>query len=324
MRDGSTRPPVRRQSPMTNAQTVDGRAIDVTGVVLLGVLICVWAVSWPVMKIGVTSVQPLWFAFLRYLIAAPVLAITAASRRRLRIPPREDRRLIVTSAVLQLAGFSALTSIALTIVPPGHASVLAYSTPLWVVPLAAWQLKERVPARSRAGVIVGSFGIFVIAAPSLFAPPGGGAVADALLLGAAALWATAIVQVRGHRSYSTPLALAPWQALTAAVLLFPLALLIEGPPRPIGPVGEWTLLYAGLAATAFAYWAMGEVVRRFAATTTAMALLAVPCLGILASALFLGETIDRWLLCGAPMITLGIGLTAIRPSSGPDWRTRDR
>ena len=51
--------------------------------------------------------------------------------------------------------------------------------------------------------------------------------AYALLMGAAASWALSIVFVRAHHFTSTTLELAPWQMLTAAALLLPLAILVE-------------------------------------------------------------------------------------------------
>src|ERR1044071_10024992 len=45
---------------------------------LLIALVLTWAVSWPVIKVGVASVPPLWFAALRYAIAAPCLFAVVA------------------------------------------------------------------------------------------------------------------------------------------------------------------------------------------------------------------------------------------------------
>ena len=44
---------------------------------LLAILVLVWAISWPVIRVGVAVVPPIWFACLRYTIATGVLvAIT--------------------------------------------------------------------------------------------------------------------------------------------------------------------------------------------------------------------------------------------------------
>ena len=281
---------------------------------LLALLVVVWAVSWPVIKIGVTAMPPIWFACSRYAIAAISLGCVVAVRRELALPSRSDWRLVIVSGVLQMATFSALSGLALTIVPPGRASVLAYSTPIWVVPLAAWRLGEHVSRRAIVGVALGLAGILMIAAPAFRAGASGGqALSYTMLMGAAAAWAVSIVFVRAHRFESTALALAPWQALAAATLLCPVAMIVEGGPPALTPRGMASLAYVGPVATAFAYWAVVEIGRRVPASTISMGLLATPSLGLLISALTLGETVSGSLITGILLVGAGIRLATVTP-----------
>src|SRR6516162_8560645 len=126
------------------AKTVKPRPQDY---LLLLALVLIWAVSWPVIKIGVGQIPPIWYGCLRYAIAAFILFGLVALRRELALPSRHDLSLVVVSGMLQMAAYSALTGLALTILPPGRASVLAFSTPILVAPLAAWRLGEQVSAR---------------------------------------------------------------------------------------------------------------------------------------------------------------------------------
>ena len=282
--------------------------------VLLGLLVVIWAVSWPVIKIGVAAVSPIWYACLRYLIATGCLFALVAVRGELVVPSRSDWRLVAVSGVFQMGAYSALTGLALTILPPGRASVLAFSTPLWVVPLAAWWLREPVSTRSRYGVGFGLLGVLVIASPALQRHSGGQFASYAMLMSAAAAWAISIVFVRAHRFDSSPLALAPWQALVAVVLLAPLAAMIEGAPRALDWRGVASLAYVGPVATAFAYWAIVEVGRELRASTISMALLATPSLGLLISTLTLGERVSGSLATGVLLVGAGIRLATSNPS----------
>jgi drug/metabolite transporter (DMT)-like permease len=275
---------------------------------LLVLLILTWAISWPVIKVGVTTVPPIWYGCFRYIIAASCLFGLLALRRELVFPPRPDWPLVVVSGALQMAAYSALTSLALTVLPPGRASVLAFSTPIWVVPLAGWWLHERVSRLAMFGVGLGLLGMLAIALPSLHPDRISQVVAYVMLMGAAAAWAISIVFVRSHRFTVSALALAPWQTLVAVGLLFPLAILVEGSPPPIGESGVMSLAYAGPVATAFAYWAVVETGRHFQASTMSMTLLAAPSLGILISALTLGETIGASLIAGVVLTGAGIRL----------------
>jgi O-acetylserine/cysteine efflux transporter len=286
---------------------VDGRPSDRC---LLALLVVIWAISWPAIKIGVTSVPPIWYACWRYAIATACLFAFVAFRRELAVPPRADRRLIVVSGVLQMAAYSALTSLALTVLPPGRASVLAFSTPIWVAPLAAWRLHERISRPGLLGVALGLAGIVAIATPSLSAGGERQAFAYAMLACAAAAWAISIVFVRSHRFAATPLALAPWQMLVATTLLLPLAFLFEGRPLPLGVGGAVSLAYVAPVATAFGYWVVVETGRRFRASTLSMWLLATPAIGVALSAVAFDEPLGTSLISGALLIGTGIRLAS--------------
>lgn len=138
-------------------------------------------------------------------------------------------------------------------------------------------------------------------------------------MGAAAAWAISIVFVRAHCLDATPLVLAPWQMLVAAALLCPLAIAVEGRPPAIGERGMASLAYVGPVATAFAYWAAVEAGRRFRASTISMALLATPSLGLMISALTLGETVSISLVIGVILVGAGIRL-ATMSSNAPATR----
>lgn len=304
------RPVKDLDTPPTAASPAGPRARDW---LLLLSLVLIWAISWPVIKVGVSQIPPIWYGCLRYTIAALILFGLVTMRGELAFPPRSDLPLVVVSGALQMAAYSALTGLALTILPPGRASVLAFSTPVLVAPLAAWRLGERLTFRIAAGVMIGCAGIVIIASPS-FAEGGRQAIAYAMLMGAAAAWAVTIVTVRGHRFKSSALSLAPWQMLIAAGLLLPVAISAERLPDQFTLVGAATLAYVAPVATAFAYWAVVEAGRRFAASTMSMALLATPSFGLLISAWALNEPVNASLLAGVALTATGLRLTVRRPS----------
>ena len=272
-------------------------------------LVVTWAVSWPVVKIGVSSSSPLWYAAYRYVFAALCAFAFVTLRGELALPKRRDWRVILISGGLQMAAYAALTSFALTLLPSGRAVVVAYSTPVWVVPLSAWRLREQPTRRALLAVALGIIGAFVIAAPSLNIASARQLVAYAMLIAAAGAWATSIVYVRAHQFAATPSQLAPWQMLLACLVLWPVAAILEGSPQVPSQRALASLLYVGPVATAFAYWAVVEVGRRFSASTVSVALLATPPLGILFSTVALREPIGPSLVCGALLIAAGIGIS---------------
>src|SRR5262245_7757944 len=91
---------------------------------LLALLVLIWGASWPIIKIGVTAIPPLWFACLRYVVGTLCVLVVVTLRRELTLPSRSDWKLIIVSGVLQMATYSAFTSLALRRLPAGRASVL--------------------------------------------------------------------------------------------------------------------------------------------------------------------------------------------------------
>ena len=282
---------------------------------LLAILVLIWGASWPVIKIGVTTVPPIWFACLRYVVGTACLVVIVALRGELTLPSPSDWKLIAVSGTLQMAMYSALTALALTRLPPGRSSVLAFSTPLWVVPLSAWWLREQVPWLGRVGVGAGLAGVLVIASPGPEPTAQGQLVPYVLLICAAAGWGVSIVFVRAHRFQASALSLAPWQMLVAALLLLPCAIEVEGALPPLNMRGLASLAYVGPIATAFAYWAVVEVGRYLRATTISMTLLAVPSVGLLISALTFRESLNVSLGLGVALVSAGVLLTTTELSS---------
>lgn len=282
---------------------------------LFSVVVLVWGLSYPVTKLTVESLSPLWTVALRSLIGAVALLVLHAVLGNLAVPRRGDIAVILGIALPHLVAFSTLVAIGVQFVPAGRAVVLAYTTPIWVIPLARLFLGEPITGRHLLGSAVAIAGLAVMFNPAAFdwADPLA-LLGNGLLLLAAACWAGSIVYVRAHRWVSTPFQLVFWQVLVAAGLLLVLALLFEGVPRI-----EWTpslcllLMYGGLCTTALASWAMTMVNRSLPAAITSLGLLATPVVGTLSASLALGERIDPAILGAMALILSGIALGTAMP-----------
>jgi drug/metabolite transporter (DMT)-like permease len=283
---------------------------------LLGAIILVWGINWPVMKVGLGSIPPFWFGGLRLLLGSISLFLVAAYRGRLTLPALADWPVVATVGLVQMAGFLALVNIALLHVPAGRSAVLCYTTPLWVAPGAALFLGETLSRRKLAGLALGLAGLLILFEPGSFDWSNRPLLlGNAFLLGAALLWALTILHIRGHRWHGSALDLAPWQQLTGALPLLAVAFLVEGGPDAID--WKWSTLlvlaYNGPIASGFAYWAAVAVTRRLPALTSSLAFLAVPVMGLTASAVALGEHPQPALLLGFLLILIGLVLVEYKP-----------
>jgi drug/metabolite transporter (DMT)-like permease len=224
---------------------------------------------------------------------------------------------LLSLSLLHMVGFGVLAAWGLHLVPTGRSVVLAYTTPLWVVPGAAVFLGERLTTRRIAGVTLGLLGLGALFNPLAFdwtdhrAVLGNGAI-----IAAALLWAASILHIRGHRWQTTAFDLVPWAMLLATSLLIPLALAVDG-----APAARWTaalvalLLYAGVPGTAVAYWATAMASRALPAVTTSLGLLATPVVSVVVATLWLREPITLSLLAAIALILGGVALGTARGSA---------
>lgn len=291
-----------------------GAVVNRAALLKLAVTVVIFGAAFPILKWGGAGVSPLWFAAWRaalcLLVAGAVVAATGARR-----PTRADLAAILAIGVFQIAGFFALLQAALVFVPAGRASVLSYTTALWLVPISGLVLREPVGPRRLAAVALGLAGIVAIANPwALDWTQPGLLLGHALLLGAALSWAIAIAMLRAARPSLSTLQLLPYGFAVSTALLFGLAAAAD----PAGGIGQAMPTLAALAYVGIlgpiATWAATEVSRQLPAVVSSIGFLGVPVLGLVLATLVLGETLTWPLAVGATLVVGGVAV-AVTPAA---------
>jgi drug/metabolite transporter (DMT)-like permease len=276
---------------------------------LFALAIVLFATAWPVMKIGLAGATPVWFAAGRAVLGAMASFLLLAGIGQLRLPSRRDIPIVLSVGLFQMTFFFVLTNMGLGYLPAGRSAVLAYTTALWLAPLALIA-GEKVPPRRWLGVGLGLLGIVVLADPLAQDWRASGILAGYVLLLLASLsWALAIFHTRRHVWHLTPLQSLPWQMLLAALLLTIFAALFE-PAGHIAPRSGvlLPLVYLGIFAGPAASWASTSVARALPTVVTSLGFLGVPAIGLVISTLWLGETVTPALISGGLLIALGLVL----------------
>src|SRR5450830_1597829 len=143
-------------------------AVKLKGILLLMAAIVVWGANWPVMKAGLSHITPVWLSSTRFALGALCLFALQGVTGTLRFPPRRDWPLVVSVGLLQMMTFTVLGAIAMTEVPAGRSAVLAYTTPLWVTPIAVFFFRESLSRRQMIGTALGGVGVMVLFNPFTF------------------------------------------------------------------------------------------------------------------------------------------------------------
>lgn len=298
------------KAALTTSTDAETRRI---GFAYLGVTVLSYGGLWPTMRLTVELMPPFWFAVTRIFIGAAFLFVLLALTRRLRLPTRADMPAILSVGICMMGLYVSLVHYAVQFVPAGRGALLAYSTPLWVTPVAVLLYDEKLTGPRIAGLALGLVGLGVLFNPAAFdwSDPDI-LLGNALLLLAAFLWSFAILQMRGHKWNLTPLQLGPWQLLLATVVALPFALFLET-RSDVAWGGELFALvaYGGLIGTAIAMFTTATAVRMIGAMTASIGLLGCPVVAITLSVLFLGEPPTATLLGGLVLIVSGIALVSL-------------
>jgi drug/metabolite transporter (DMT)-like permease len=273
---GYTAAPSRRPEPPLNA---------IWGSILF-IVPAIWGYNWVVMKSGLAYAGPFEFAAWRFLLGSLVLfGVMIATRRPLRIPAWGGVALV---GLLQTAGNTGFTMWALLGGPAGRASVLCYTMPIWVV-LLAWPFLGERPTREKwIALTASATGLGLIFLSAL-----GKSRADAVVLGmlSGVAWAAGTVLTRRllTREKMDVLAFSAWQMLIGGAFLQLAAFAVPGKPTEWTPYFCFALFYEVVPATAVAWLLWAALLQRVEAGLASIAILAGPIIGILSSAIQLGE-----------------------------------
>ncbi|MEM7225170.1 MAG: DMT family transporter [Pseudomonadota bacterium] len=303
-----------------SARESPDKRLPASGYLLLAAMTLFWGTNWPVMKVALGEL-PVWSFRSLCLIggALGLLAIARLTGQRLRITRREIGPLVLT-ACFSIVGWHVLSAYGVSQIPASRAVIIAFTMPLWAG-LLAWPILGERPGFSQvAGLALGLLGLAALIGPD-WAELAAFPLGAALMLGAALCWATGTVLLKRFSWTIRSAPLAGWQLLVGAVPVTLGTLLFEDGPLPteISLTAVLAVAYIIAVPIWFCHWAYFEVVRLFPAGLAAIGTLAIPIVGVISSAIALGERVG-WremtaiaLVCSALAVALVVpGLTARR------------
>ncbi|MEM9429062.1 MAG: DMT family transporter [Pseudomonadota bacterium] len=290
------------------------RSLQVLAVAALGIF---WALNWPMMKIGLTVVEPWTFRAVVVAIGGiGCLALARAFRETLAIP-RRDLVPLLWLTLFQGVIWNAFSGFGIALVDAGRASVLAFTMPVWATLLSILVMGEAVTRRRLAGLGLGMAAMGLLLVPALSAL-GGELFGALLMIGGAMSWAVATIIVRAVDWEMSVLALSGWQFVLGAIPLS-LAAAVLGTPATLADLDAASgaaLAYSAIVPMTFGQVIWFTVVRRLPTSLASMGTLMVPPLGVYFSVLILGETAGPFEL--AALLLVIIAMVLVLP--GFNWR----
>ena len=87
---------------------------------MLAALVVIWGLNWPIMKLVVHAMPPLWFVVTRLTVGAACLFAFLLVTGRLATPTRADWPVVISVSLFQMWLFIGLTTIGLQFIPAGR------------------------------------------------------------------------------------------------------------------------------------------------------------------------------------------------------------
>ncbi|MBB5321155.1 DMT family transporter [Marinobacter oulmenensis] len=261
------------------------------GYLLLAFTALTWGINFPILKMGLAYSPPLIYTTLRMILGTITMFVIARFMGILRVPHRADIPVVFSVGLLQNMGFITLVTIGMQFMPAGRAAILAYTSPIWVVPAAALLLGERFTLFRALGTGLGLAGLTAIFNPlSVDWHARGMATGGGLIVLATLVWTAGLIHVRRHQWRGDVLSLIPWQLLSSVFLLVPLSLLMEDVNSiRWEPAFLVNVFFSGAIASGVCVAAQVGAIRSLPAVTMSLNSAAVPAVGLVSSAIILNE-----------------------------------
>ena len=283
------------------------------GFIALCTTIFCFGTLWTTAKISVDYLPPLWFTAGRFAIGGVFVAIILHLQGRLRLPDKADVPIILSVGGIMLGLYSSIFQNALVFVHAGRATVLGYTTAIFVTPVAVLFLGERLSLQKLLGLLAAIFGFLALFSPTEMDWSDRDVLAgNGLLVLCVLLWSAVILHLRVHRQVSDTLSLVPWYLMVSFTVATVSALIFEGPPNfEVSGTGWVLYLYAGIVCSGVGNWGVTTAILNLPATTSTVGLLGVPVFAMILSVLFLGEALTLSLGIGMILIIGGIAAVTL-------------
>jgi len=281
--------------PVTSSMTLQNKPgakahITPAGLMFLAITSLGWGFNWPVTKFLLGELPPLTLRGSTGVIGAGLLAVLAVIwGQSLKVPGELWPRLML-AAVLNVMGWMVLMGLALLWLPASEAALIAYTMPVWASMLA-WPVLGERPTVLRAIALVMAFA-------GLAAIMGGDGISASaeklpgiiMALAGSVGFALGTVLAKKLPLQLPPITAAAWQIGLGCFPVAVVGLFIETSQwNAVTKLGWLLVIYSTVVQFCIAYVAWFAALARLPASVAAIGTMAVPVIGVVASAIALHE-----------------------------------
>ncbi len=252
-------------------------------------LTLMWGVNWPMMKLSLREMTPLYFRALTMSCGTLWLYLFFRWRGVRMLPQGKEWRSVVALGLPNVLGWHTMAILGVKELASGRAAILGFTMPIWTVLIGVLFLGEKLTRRVAFAALAVAITVGLLVSHELTAIAGRplGIVWMEL---AALSWAIGTLMMR-RATLTLPMeALTVWMMLLSSLCLWVIAAVVE--PWPVWRFSGvmWaTMVYAVLINYGFAQIIWFGLARHLPPATSAMSVMAVPLVGTLSATLLTSE-----------------------------------
>ncbi|MBI5020181.1 MAG: EamA family transporter [Ignavibacteriales bacterium] len=283
------------------------KSLIIAGFILISII---WGSTWLVIKVGLTSITPLYGISFRFMIAAGILAIMMKMRGEKLYFDRSSVIQYINLAVLSFSFPFALVYWGEQYIASGLASVLFGAYPFVVAFGSHLYLPtERLNVLKSIGIVLGFSGIIIIFWTDLHLGSANVLGMSAILL-STVLQGTSLVILKRINHPMSPTALSLGGMLFGLLIMIPLAIIFEDiSSLKFDGSGVGSILYLSTFGTVVTFVTYYWLMKRVEVVYLSLVSFVTPILAVALGSILLNEKLSGQIFFGTGFVLIGI-LTA--------------
>lgn len=270
-------------------------------------LMFMWGISYPSIKVVVNEIEPSLSAFYRFIVSSIILYIILKVKFPEEKLLKEDRLRMALGGLFGVALYFFFENYSVLFTSASNVAILISSIPVFTLISQAVFFKEKMPVSKILGALLSFAGIIIIVTSkgtvSLFSK---GMLGDLMALAAALSWVVYNVLTSKFKGNYNSLTISAYQGLWGCLFLSPS--LFFSPIGMPSAKAVLNLLYLSLGCTCFGYVLYIYCLKRLGATVLSTYINLQPIISLVFAYLLLKESVTPWQVAGSIVIILGVFL----------------
>jgi drug/metabolite transporter (DMT)-like permease len=274
-----------------------------------------WGTSFPIIKIGLKTIDPFTFLFWRFLFSCVTLIVVMLLLKKFQFKITA-KKLIILLGVANGAGYL-LQYVGMPYTTAAKAALFINLSAMWVAILSPKLLGENISLKKVVGVLFGLVGIVFVSTNLDFATlTQGQLVGDALIITSGVAWALFMIYNKKLMNNSTS---ETFQSMTWVLIFTFLSIAPFGFLSGSGffALSGWawaSIVYTAIVCWVIPYYLWLEGLKHLSASTSTVLLLSEVVVAVIASILVLQEPVTVFSSIGAFLIVIAIVLVSVKDS----------